>query len=263
VTLFIKGNLDVKDTLHSLTVDGTVVWNGINAILRKTHPGTVARLRHETWTRSDALLEATGIVPADLSDRDLPFGAYPLATQFSDALFKTDADAIILSLQPDITNLLVRHRRRSYLLYPGQREEWSAADQSWARRDFTGPELLDVETSMHNFAAIVARIRLRCDAPILVYNLSSVIPGDLVHCHEGLGEIFSTRIKRFNLGVAELSQRTGISVIDVDRIVACGGADHLKLDAVHLSGPGCRQVAAEVVRVLDDLGVLPPAGSAS
>lgn len=258
VSLFIKGNLDLKDSLHSLTIDGHIVWNGINEILRTTHPGLLARLRHETWTRSDALLAAAGVIPADLSERDLAFAAYPLATQFSDALFRTDADAIILSIQPDITNLLARHRHQAYLAYFAEWDAWSAEDRSWARRNFETPELLDVETSMQNFTAIIARIRQHSAAPILVYNVSSVIPGEQVHCHEGLGDIFSTRIRRFNLGVAELSQRTGISVIDVDRIVACGGADQLKLDAVHLSAQACRLIAAEVVRVLDDLGILLP-----
>ncbi len=257
VTLFIKGNLDLKDSLHSLTVDGAVAWNGINEILRTSHPGTVARLRHETWTRSDALLEATGTVPPELAARDLACGAHPPASQFSDALFDSDADAIILSIQPDIANLLLRNRRDGYLFYADHWDRWSAADQAWLRGSFTGLDLLDAETSMRHLAAIVARIRQRTDAPILVYNLSSVVPGDLVHCHEGLDEIFSTRIRRFNLGLADLSQRTGISVIDVDRIVACGGADRLKLDALHLSAEGCRQVAGEVVRVLDDLGLLP------
>jgi hypothetical protein len=71
-----------------------------------------------------------------------------------------------------------------------------------------------------------------------------------------MGEIFSTRIRRFNLGLVELSQQTGISVIDVDTIVARGGADLMKYDAVHLTGEGCRAVAEEVVRVIEDLGCL-------
>jgi hypothetical protein len=67
-------------------------------------------------------------------------------------------------------------------------------------------------------------------------------------------DALSTRIRRLNLGLIELSQDTGISVIDVDSVVARAGADHVKLDAVHLTAEGCRLVAEEVVRVLDDLG---------
>ena len=65
----------------------------------------------------------------------------------------------------------------------------------------------------------------------------------------------ATRIRRFSLGLAELSQRCGISVIDVAAVVARMGADVVKVDALHLTAAGCRGVAEEVVRVLDDLGI--------
>ena len=97
----------------------------------------------------------------------------------------------------------------------------------------------------------------RTEAPILVYNVSSIVPGETVHCLQGLGEIYSTRCRRFNLGLAELSEQTGISIIDVDSIVGRAGADKVKLDAMHLTADGYRLVAEEVVRVLGDHGVMP------
>jgi lysophospholipase L1-like esterase len=106
---------------------------------------------------------------------------------------------------------------------------------------------------MNNFERIVTRIRERSAAPILVLNLSAVVPGDTVHCHLGLPETLATRIRRFDLGLAELSQRTGISVIDVDAVLARSGAMRAKLDALHFTADGCRAVAEEIVRVLDDL----------
>jgi lysophospholipase L1-like esterase len=109
---------------------------------------------------------------------------------------------------------------------------------------------------MNNLAAIVAKIRERSEVPILIYNLSPIIPGDQIHCYAGLGETFATRIRKFNLALEELSENSGISIIDVDTIVARHGADALKLDAVHLKPQGYSLVAKEVVRVLDDLGVL-------
>jgi lysophospholipase L1-like esterase len=72
----------------------------------------------------------------------------------------------------------------------------------------------------------------------------------------GLGETFSTRIRKFNLALTGLSEESGISIIDVDAIVARHGATRLKLDAVHLNPKGYALLAEEVVRVLDDLGVL-------
>jgi lysophospholipase L1-like esterase len=109
---------------------------------------------------------------------------------------------------------------------------------------------------MRNLRAIIGRIRQSSEAPILVYNVSSIVPGETVHCLQGLGEIYSTRCRRFNLGLAELSEETGISVVDVDSIVARAGADKLKIDAMHLTADGYRLVAEEVVRIFIDLGVL-------
>jgi hypothetical protein len=259
LTIFAKGNLDVRDTLHVLKLGGVTRWNGINEVLRARTPGALARVRHETWTRSDALLAADGTIPAALAGRDLPLGAYPLASQFRPALFETEADVYVLSLQPDANTFLLRHRRDGFLFYPGDWLSWPAADQAWLRDSFEATELLDLDVAMANYARIIERLRARSDAPILIYNLSTVVPGEQIHDHLGLEDIISTRIRRFNLGLIELSQQTGVSIIDVDRVIARGGADRLKYDALHLTGEGCRAVAEEVARVMDDLGVLPPA----
>ncbi|HVO87051.1 MAG TPA: SGNH/GDSL hydrolase family protein [Casimicrobiaceae bacterium] len=252
--VFAKGNLDVRDTLHSLRVGGKLHWNGINEVARVRHPSTVVQLIHETWTRSDALLESTGTVPPDLAQHTLPAGPYSAASQFSRAVFDTDADAIVLSIQPDVASTLVRHKHDGYLFHPGQWRDWSEADRAWLSEQFAFVDLLDVGASMRNLERIIHAIRERSRAPILVYNLSSVVPGDTVHCHQGLGDTLATRIRRFNLAVTELSQRTGISVVDVDAIVSRAGATRLKLDAFHLNGEACRHVAEETVRVLEDLG---------
>lgn len=257
LNLFAKGNVDVHDSLHSCRIGGEVRWNGINELLR-ARSDAVVRLRHETWTRSDAVLEATGSVPAEIGQRQLMLGSYPAPGQFSTLLFDNSADAIILSILGETATTLLRHNRAGFLFYPSETDKWSQADRDWLKSDFTRGDLLDVVTSMNNFRGIFERIRARTDAPILVYNVSSTIPGETVHCLQGLGEIYSTRCRRFNLGLAELSEELGISIIDVDSIVARAGADRFKIDAMHLTADGYRLVAEEVVRVLDDLGVLPP-----
>jgi hypothetical protein len=224
--------------------------------MRARHPDMLIRLRHETCTRSDALLEATGAVPPELAGRPLSLGAYPAASQFSTALFEVTADAIILSVQPDTATGLVRHREAGFLFYPAEAAFWRSADRAWLKQVFAPTEPLDAAASMRNLAAIITRLRNRTDAPILIYNSSPLVPGEAVHCFQGLGETYSTRIRRFNLALTELSEQTGISIIDVDSVIARAGGDRLKLDAIHLLPEGHRLVAEEVVRVLDDLGVI-------
>ena len=256
LTFFIKGNVDVHDSLHSCRIGGELAWNGINEVLRASHPGYTARLKHETWTRSDALLHADGVVPEALCHRQLPLGAYPAASQFSRAIFETKADAIVLSIQPDVAAGLVRHKKEGFLFYPNEIELWSADDRKWLKTDFEHSGHLAFAESMANFALMIEKIREQSEAPILIYNMSPIIPGEKIHCHQGMGEIYSTRIRRFNLGLIELSEKTGVSLIDVDSLLARKGTDALKLDTLHLTPPAYRLIAEEVVRVLKDVGVL-------
>ncbi len=255
LTLFVKGNVDVHDSLHSCRIGGEVRWNGINEALRG-RSNAVVRLRHETWTRSDAILEAREAVPAELAERQLPLGSYPAQSQFSAALFNNAADAIILSILGETATPLVKHNRASFLFYPSEVENWSDADRNWLKNEFTRSELLDAMTSMDNLRQIISRIRERRDVPILIYNVSSIIPGETVHSLQGLGEIYSTRCRRFNLALAELSEELGFSIVDVDSIIGRAGADKYKIDAMHLTPDGYRLVAEEVARVLQDLGLI-------
>lgn len=254
LNLFVKGNVDLRDALLHSRVGGVVQWNGINEIVRQHFPGTVVRIRHETWTRSDALLASDGTVPPELQRRPLALGPYPVASQFSRKIFTTPGEVVVLSIQPDVMNNLYRHRREGYHLCPYGWENWTPEDRQWLRDNFENLGFLDVSASLAQLTRICQEIRSRLQSQILVCNLSAVVPGDQVHCHEGLDEILSTRIRRFNLALVELSQRLGVSVVDVDALVARAGADRLKIDPIHLTAEGYRLVALEVTRILQDLG---------
>jgi hypothetical protein len=255
LTLFAKGNLDLRDTLHALRIGGDVVWNGIGEVVRARRPGWSVRVRHETMTRPDALLAATGAVPAELAEHNLDLGAYPAESQYSTALFEADCDAFVLSIQPSVKMSLWRRRGAGWLFMPEGRHLWADADQAWLREGFDNLGPVEVEPALADLARVVARRRETSDAPILIYNLCAAMPGEHLHIHAGLEDILSTRIRRFNLALVELSQATGISVIDVDAVLSRAGADRLRYDAMHLNADGCRLVAEEVARVLDDLGL--------
>lgn len=254
--IFAKGNVDVHDSLHSCRLGSDLLWNGINAVFRERSLEVMARVRHETWARSDALLAAEGRIPEVVASRDLPLGAYPATSQFSRAVFEDPADVIVMSILPDVMSGMVRHKDTGVLLYPSGLDQWSPEDRLWLKSDFDALEPLDVAQSMDNLRAIVSEIQAQRATPILVYNLSPVVPGETLYCYQGMDETLSDRIRRFNLGLVELSRQTGINIVDVDRILAEHGVSALKRDPVHLTAEGYRLLAYEVVRVLEDIGVL-------
>ena len=262
LTIFAKGNLDVRDSLVALRRDGQTQWNGINDPIRAHFPGITVRIQHETWTRSDALLAAGDAIPPALAVRNLPLAAHPLATQFSARIFAARADAYVLTIQPDLQFDLARHRDDGHLFHAYEHWQWPAEDRRWLAEHYAPLGMLDPAASMAHLESIVTRLRAGSDAPILVYNVSAYVPGENVACHSGMEDILSTRIRTFNLALIGLSQRTGISIVDVDRLVAQHGAERLKLDIIHFTASGCQIVADEVMRLLDEHGLFAEAEAA-
>jgi hypothetical protein len=253
--IFAKGNVDVRDSLLWSRVGDRVEWNGINEVLRIRHPGALAKVRHETCVRLDLIPlpgETLAAPPLERA-RSLPCHAHPADQQHRTALFDGPADVVVLSLQSDLLNSLVRHQRDGWLLMADGFDSWDADSKEWLRRECKNAGPTPLETTLRSLERLVTAIAERLDAPVLVYNLSPVIPGERIHCFLGAEDSLGLRVRRFNLGLAELSARLGFSVVDVERIVACAGADRVKVDLPHLTAEGWRLVAEEVVRILEEL----------
>ena len=249
-----RGNVDVHDTLIVSRHGDRVVWNGINELLRGR--GIVARVSHETAVRSDVLARLPEPIPAELAAREpmLDLGSFPLATQFATRVYDVPWDAIILSIVQDAMTGLLRHRDERWAFFPGRAERWTPEARQWARSALEPIARLTPDESAVALEAVIVRIRERSRAPILVFNASSYIPGEAVHCLTGLPELESARFMRFNLALAAVARRTDISIIDVDHVLAGAGATRLKVDALHCTAEGHRLIGQEVVRVLEDVG---------
>ncbi len=255
--LFVKGNVDVHDCLHSCRVGGKVVWNGLNDVVRPRYPGVSIQARHEISAGFIAILEANGVIPDEVAERAHLQGRHWNAGLYSEAIYAAAADAIVLSIQPDLQAPLYRHRRLGYLFYADEPSRWPGPHRRWLAEAFTPLGPPDVTRSVSAFERLHERLRRHTEAPILVFNISTAVPGDRLHCFQGFEDILSTQIRRYNLALIELSARLGISVIDVDGVLARAGAERLQVDATHLTPEGYRLVAEEVVRVLADLDLLP------
>jgi hypothetical protein len=254
LTLFAKGNCDLVDSLFA-SHDASGRWEGLNEALRTGGSPWRIRLRHETFIRSDALLAAPGEVPEAL--RTLTFARpYDATSQFGTAFFDGDADAYVLSIEPDVTMTLARHRATGHLFFPGFRDEIAPPLRSWLRAECEAAPPLTPDQTYANLKTLINRLRTRTQAPVLIYNLSSVTPGDQLAMYRGPAETLRTRIQRFNLALVQVSAETGIFVVDVDRITAHAGAHRLKLDNTRVNAAGSRLVADEVLRLLQEAGCL-------
>jgi hypothetical protein len=256
LTILAKANADVRDSLYAQVENGIVAWNGINSALAGQLAAPKIRVLHETMTRSDAVAGLRGAgAPAGL-DRTLPLGPFKPAAQFSTRLYEGGFDAVVLSIQADVMHRLARHRADGHLFLPHGAGDWDAADREWLISHYDEAPPLAPEQSMHFLARLARRVRRARDVPILIYNLSPVLPWERIHDYRGTDETLGERIRRFNLALIGLSRAEGLSIIDVESIVARLGVAEAKRDAVILTARGCAGVAAEVVRVLGDLGCL-------
>lgn len=259
VRIFAKGNVDVRDSLLWSKVGGILQWNGLNEVLRERHPHALARVRHETCTRLDLIPlpgESTAREPPAEAIAWLPSKSHPLDRQHRTAMFDEPTDVVILSLQSAATNALVRHRRDGWLLLPDEIESWDAAPRSWLEQECEYAGLADIDTVFAHLRRLIPAIEEHTGAQVLVYNLNPLTPGERTHCWIGAEDSITLRVQKFNLRLAELSAELGFSIVDVDRLVSNAGAERLKVDLFHLRPEGWKLLAEEVVRILEERGIL-------
>jgi len=247
IRIFARGNIDIRDSLLWSRVGGVLEWNGMNEVLRARHPGVIAKIRHETCARIDLIPLPGETLPSPPEEwaRRLPGGAHPIARQHRSALFDAPADAVIFSLQSAVNSPLVRHRRDGWMMLPDDFDNWDAASRAWLESECENAGLAPIEPTLQRLEQLISAVQERLGAPVL---------GERTHCWLGAEDALGLRVRRFNFGLAELSTRQDFSVVDVDRILACAGAERLKVDMVHLKAEGLRLVAEEVVRILEERG---------
>lgn len=103
--------------------------------------------------------------------------------------------------------------------------------------------------------AVIDAIKASNGACVLIANASTIDPDDATFDYSGLPEEpLPLRAHRLDLLLVEISHREGISIIDVDRLIAEIGAGEHVLAAFDYSAAACRRIAGEVVRVLEDYG---------
>jgi hypothetical protein len=108
-------------------------------------------------------------------------------------------------------------------------------------------------------AELVRRLKL-VDTYVILLNGSTLIPGETVSCYRDIPEPASLTLQRLNAAVMELSPQPGISVLDVDRVIAEVGGDENVTGLLTYSHAAESALCDELVRILRD--TLPLGGRA-
>lgn len=109
----------------------------------------------------------------------------------------------------------------------------------------------------NDLVSIIDLIKSAIGAHVLVANLSTLDPGEVVFNYHGLTEEpFSLRAHRLNRMLAAVSHERGVSVIDVDRVIAEIGGQATVVGPARYNETGLRRIATEIFRVVEDYGFL-------
>jgi hypothetical protein len=252
--VFLKANDDVISSLLSQAQGGGRLRRGLSDLVSEKFGGTfVVDLIHEPCHRSDILLQQLecGRAPEELLRM-----APELAGQFHTQLEQQPVDVIVLALQPEVVTSAWKHRRDGYLVCPPSRwrEAWNLERLEWFTGRFEPVGLIPAPASAENFTRLVQRIKERLEAHVLVYNCSTVDPHDHIDNFHGQEDNNELRTHKLNLALMQLSVQEGISIIDVDRLIAEMGAQEHVQRWCEYSDEACDAIGQESLRVLEDIG---------
>lgn len=217
--MFLKGNEDLADSLLAIGEGGNKIAKGLRQRVSEAYEGQFEiEIFQEAAGPSGLLLAPSSpdrCSPTEPEGNHSPMGPAP-----STALFQRTPDVVVLSLEPAITQ----------------------------------PPWIPVEEFRREFARLVAEIKGRLAAHVIVFNCFAFDPDDRTRNYCGVPDTPALRALRFNIALIDISTEAGISIVDVDRILTeAGGASHVT-KAFRYSPQVCELIRDEFFRVLQDIG---------
>jgi hypothetical protein len=257
--LFLKGDENLTATVFGPATDGHMCGRRLSKLIHSRYCDAFQlEVIHEAGARADVILQEVER-PADVAAwrrQGLNEHADTLAQQRT-RLFEQPTDVVVFSLQPDVMQSAWKHRDSELVLRAPT--EWSAECVTNGRQRlteaFVPTGFISAEQFTTSMRRLVQIVKGRLDAHVLVFNCSSLDPDDHTHNYHGLAEDpVAVRVHRLNLALMELSRLEGISIIDVERLVAeMGGQRHVSAGFSY-SEEAYEGICAELLRVLEDIG---------
>lgn len=224
--------------------------------------------------RSDLLLQAVEGVPAEqvaevVEKLELP--EFYFAPRFLEPSFRVPGvetefpkKVVILSIAADVVRTLYRHREHGFLVDPGgwwlNRSIGNVLPDlgvaRWFQKDFQSVGRIGLEAFVENLTRIVTLLKERVGAPILVFTMLTVEPGNPTHNYQFVRKPHWLRRREFYLALVELSRKLDFHIVDVDRILKTVGILETQVDFGHYPIQAYRPLAEETFRILRELRVV-------
>ena len=174
---------------------------------------------------------------------------------------------VVLSVLPDLSRTIYRHRETGHLIDPGSGwlNNMEAALENrtfvdWVNQHFESTGRNSVEQFAQNLRRLVPLIRRETGAQVLIFNSLEIDPFDPTYDYSTRNLHSASRRRRFNLALAELSGEVGFHVIDVDRVLKEEGVEG-QVDFSHFPVERMRAVANDALQTLRRIGVFQTPGS--
>lgn len=218
-----------------------------------------ARTRIETAIgprgRTDHLIQRLAGSPAPQAVFDLGLNADSVAVQFSTPLGDPDVDVVILSAGSDLSAThWIGGPEGSIVRRPDDTEgSWSSESILALEQSFDQAPLLSAEQYFDVTRQAITMIKETSGAHVLLLGPSTL--GEArVGTYARIEDDHRLRAHRVNAAQIRLSMTFGVSLVDVDRVVANLGQGGQVLSPLKYSQSIVTAICDEVVYVLNDIG---------
>jgi len=256
ISVFVKGNEDLANSLLAIDEGGQMLAKGLRQRVIEAYDGRseVEIFREPAGPTSLVLAPSSASAP----EHPASAGSEPRLIDLAPPtrLFQRNSDIVVFSLEPDINRSLWSHKKTGYFVSPppGWEREWSPHQKQSFLDHYEPQGLVPVEGFRQDFARLVAAIKERLAAHVIVFNCFTFDPDDRVRNYFGVPDTRALRALKFNLALIDISTEEGISIVDVDRLLAeLGGASHAT-GAFRYSARACESIRDEFFRILQDIG---------
>ena len=258
ISVFLKGSEYLADPLLAIAEGGRKLAKGLRQQVNEVYAGRFEIEIIQEPSGPAELLLAPSLAASSGHYSSIGTEGNPSLMDLAPPtrLFQHASDVVVFSLEPEITRPVWIHKKTGFQVspHPDWEQKWSFDQKQSFSEHYEPQGLVPVERFRQGFARLAADIKERLAAHIIVFNCFTFDPDDRTRSYFGVQGTPALRALKFNLALIDISTEQGISIVDVDRVLAeLGGASHVT-KVFRYSPQACELIRDEFFRVLQDIG---------